>query len=107
MFPIINRGTWARVYAISQILKRFLATYVGVSKVNIVSLGAGYDSTYFWLKKNDPEIDSKIDYIEIDFEHIVKRKVSIIKDKQQMLFVGFARAGQLKRSPVYLEQQRN
>ena len=84
MFPIINRGTWARVYAIRQILKRFLATYVGVSKVNIVSLGAGYDSTYFWLKKNDPEIESKIDYIEIDFEHIVKRKVSIIKDKQQM-----------------------
>ena len=84
MFPIINRGTWARVYAIRQILKRFLATYVGVSKVNIVSLGAGYDSTYFWLNKNDPEIDSKIDYIEIDFEHIVKRKVSIIKDKQQM-----------------------
>lgn len=25
MFPIINRGTWARVYAVRQILSRFLA----------------------------------------------------------------------------------
>jgi len=81
MFPLINRGTWARVYAVRQILKRFLATYAGVSKVNIVSLGAGYDSTYFWLKKNDSSIDEKVDYIEIDFEHVVKRKVAIIKDK--------------------------
>ena len=82
MFPIINRGTWARVYAIRQILARFLAKFAGVSKVNVVSLGAGYDSTYFWLKKNDPDVDSKIDYIEIDFEHIVKRKVTIIKEKE-------------------------
>jgi len=82
MFPIINRGTWARVYAIRQILKRFLSMYAGVSKVNIISLGAGYDSTYFWLKKNDPAIDEKVDYIEIDFNQVVKRKVGIIKEKQ-------------------------
>ena len=47
MFPIINRGTWARVYGIRQIIKRFLDQF---PESNIVSLGAGYDSTYFWLK---------------------------------------------------------
>ena len=84
MFPIINRGTWARVYAIRQIILRFLAQYAqegSQSKINIVSLGAGYDSTYFWLKKNQPDIDSRIDYIEIDFTQVVKRKSTIIKDK--------------------------
>lgn len=73
MFPIINRGTWARVYSIRQILQRFLTQYgadngTGDAKmVNVLSLGAGYDSTYFWLKKAEPEIASKVDYIEIDF----------------------------------------
>ena len=68
MFPIINRGTWARVYAIRQILQRFIAQYQQQSsRVNIVSLGAGYDSTYFWLKRNEPDIDAKVDFIEIDF----------------------------------------
>ena len=81
MLPIINRGTWARVYAIRQVIQRFLTQYENVSKVNIVSLGAGYDSTYFWLKKNQPEIDAKIDYIEIDFTQVVKRKSTTIKDK--------------------------
>jgi len=81
MFPIINRGTWARVYAVRQILTRFLAQYEGSTKVNILSLGAGYDSSYFWLKRAHPDIDSKLDYIEIDFSHVVKRKATIIKDK--------------------------
>ena len=85
MFPIINRGTWARVYAIRQIIQRFLTQHSqessSASKVNIVSLGAGYDSTYFWLKKNQPDIDSKVDYVEIDFAQVVKRKSGIIKDK--------------------------
>lgn len=84
MLPLINRGTWARVYAIRQILQRFLSQYQNVSKVNILSLGAGYDTTYFWLKKNQPDIDTKIDYIEIDFAQVVKRKSGIIKDKQQL-----------------------
>ena len=50
MFPIINRGTWARVASIRQIITRFLAAYAEPAvKVNILSLGAGYDSTFFWL----------------------------------------------------------
>lgn len=47
MLPIINRGTWTRVYSIRQVIKRFIANY---PVCNIVSLGAGFDSTFFWLK---------------------------------------------------------
>jgi hypothetical protein len=28
-----------------------MASYAGKSKVNVLSLGAGYDSTYFWLRQ--------------------------------------------------------
>jgi O-methyltransferase involved in polyketide biosynthesis len=51
MMPIINRGTWTRVYALRQIINQFL-TLNAESKVNILSLGAGYDSTFWWLKSN-------------------------------------------------------
>ena len=50
MYPIINRGTWARVYAIRQVILRFIAANK-TSKVNVLLLGAGYDSTYFWLRQ--------------------------------------------------------
>ena len=73
MLPLINRGTWARVYSIRQIIQRFLAKYEG-TRVNIVSLGAGYDSTYFWLKQAQPDLDEKVNFVEIDFEQVVKRK---------------------------------
>ncbi len=47
MFPVINRGTWARVHSIRQIIMRFVSHF---DECNIVSLGAGFDSTFFWLK---------------------------------------------------------
>lgn len=64
--PIINRGSWARVYSIRQVILRFQKLF---EKVNIVSLGAGYDSTYFWLKSL--KLDTQIDYIEIDFPQLI------------------------------------
>jgi O-methyltransferase involved in polyketide biosynthesis len=45
-------------------------------KVNIVSLGAGYDSTYFWLKSQN--LQTEITYIEVDFADVVKRKAQVI-----------------------------
>ena len=49
--------------------------------MNILSLGAGYDSTYFWLKKNQPDIDAHLDFIEVDFSQVVQRKSTLIKEK--------------------------
>ena len=49
--------------------------------MNVLNLGAGLDTNYFWLKKGDADFDQKVDYIEIDFEHVVKRKVAVIKEK--------------------------
>ena len=75
LLPIMNRGTWARVASIRQVICRFLEANKGKSRVNIVSLGAGYDSTYWWLKQNDPQIDEHLDWIEIDFPDVVSKKI--------------------------------
>jgi hypothetical protein len=47
MYPIINRGTWARVESIRSLITKFLLNTK--DKINIISLGAGYDVTYFWI----------------------------------------------------------
>jgi hypothetical protein len=47
MAPLMNRGYYARVQAIRASLRHFLANLGGTQ---IVSLGAGFDSTYFLLK---------------------------------------------------------
>ena len=62
-----------------------MSQYEGTSKVNIVSLGAGFDSTYFWLKRNYANIDSKIDFIEIDFisKVLVEGVSHLVEDASQ------------------------
>jgi len=47
MPPLINRGYYARVSAIRAALQHFLSNLGGTQ---IVSLGAGFDTTYFMLK---------------------------------------------------------
>jgi tRNA wybutosine-synthesizing protein 4 len=66
MMPIINRGSWARVYSFRQVIIKFIKMF---DKVNILSLGAGYDSTYFWLKSQN--LATVVDYIEVDFPDLV------------------------------------
>lgn len=76
MFPVINRGTWARVHSIRQIIVRFVTQF---RECNIISLGAGFDSTYWWLKSQ--QIESKVTYIEIDYPDVIKKKLEAIKSK--------------------------
>jgi len=77
LFPIINRGTWARVHSIRQVVMRFLKQYP--QGANVVSLGAGFDSTFFWLKEQN--VSQNLCWIEIDYPDVVKGKVSLIKTK--------------------------
>jgi O-methyltransferase involved in polyketide biosynthesis len=51
------------------------------TKVNIVSLGAGYDTTYWWLRENlgeEATTSAKLDYIEVDFDEVVRKKILTI-----------------------------
>ena len=51
LYPIINRGTWSRVQAYRQTILKFLSL-CGDGPCNILSLGGGYDTTFFWLMQN-------------------------------------------------------
>jgi len=47
--------------------------------VNVVSLGAGFDSTFFWLKEQ--KLSENVCWVEIDYPDVVKGKLSLIKTK--------------------------
>jgi len=69
MMPIINRGTWTRVHAYRKVIEQFL-NIAGLKQ--IISFGAGLDTTYFYYKSKMPTISLK--YVEIDFPEIVAKK---------------------------------
>jgi O-methyltransferase involved in polyketide biosynthesis len=52
--PLINRGYYARVAAVQTLVSQFL-DHVKGNKAQIVSLGAGFDTTYFRMKNAFPK----------------------------------------------------
>lgn len=72
-------------------INKFLDAYRDSDKINIVSLGAGYDTTYFWLIDaiEKGEIKNfkkeKLAYIEIDFDEVAMKKTHIIKKHDELL----------------------
>jgi [phosphatase 2A protein]-leucine-carboxy methyltransferase len=74
--PEINRGYFARVHGVSQLIKAFLRKTE--CHCQIINLGAGMD-TIFWKLKDEDLLPSK--YFEVDFPMIVTRKLHNIKNK--------------------------
>ncbi|XP_029804650.1 leucine carboxyl methyltransferase 1 [Suricata suricatta] len=74
--PEINRGYFARVHGVSQLIKAFLRKTE--CHCQILNLGAGMDTT-FWRLKDEDFLPSK--YFEVDFPTIVTRKLHCIKYK--------------------------
>jgi len=73
MLPIINRGTWSRVHAYQKMLSEFMKL---PGEKQIVSVGSGLDTTFFYLKLKFPKVGLK--FVELDFEEIVTKKMNII-----------------------------
>ncbi|CAM8945208.1 unnamed protein product [Rhodiola kirilowii] len=86
--PIINRGYLARWAALRKLLFQFLDAGKEVNrgslvKKQILSLGAGFDTTYFQLqvlvvadlqmKRKPPYL-----YVELDFKEVTSKKASLI-----------------------------
>ncbi|XP_055994852.1 leucine carboxyl methyltransferase 1 [Sorex fumeus] len=74
--PEINRGYFARVQGVSQLLKAFLRKTE--CNCQIINLGAGMDTT-FWRLKDEDLLPKK--YFEVDFPMIVTRKLHNIRYK--------------------------
>ena len=86
-FTLHPTGYYARVIAIETVLKQFLLLcHKSGRKCNVISLGAGSDTTFWrlheweWAGLSPGEAGPQPNcYIEVDFEDIVVRKSSIIK----------------------------
>ena len=76
--PILNLGTWSRFYAIKSTLDKILNSFEENEpnlKVNIISLGAGYDTMYFLLKQKFQNFK----YIEFDYTEVNTKKIALIQ----------------------------
>ncbi|XP_014304017.1 leucine carboxyl methyltransferase 1 isoform X5 [Myotis lucifugus] len=78
--PEINRGYFARVHGISELIKAFLRKTE--CHCQILNLGAGMDTT-FWILKDQDLLPDK--YFEVDFPLIVTRKVHSIRSRPLLL----------------------
>ncbi|KAK7340464.1 hypothetical protein VNO77_21167 [Canavalia gladiata] len=79
--PIINRGYFARWAAIRKLLYQFLDAEKkrdedAPMKKQILSLGAGFDTTYFQLQDEGkaPHL-----YVEVDFKEVTSKKAALIE----------------------------
>ncbi|KAL4567227.1 hypothetical protein LXL04_022803 [Taraxacum kok-saghyz] len=83
--PIINRGYFARWSTFRKILHQFLNSETksneGHVKKQILSLGAGFDTTYFQLQDEGkaPHL-----YVELDFKEVTCKKTTIIETSNQL-----------------------
>ncbi|KAL3831855.1 hypothetical protein ACJMK2_023552 [Sinanodonta woodiana] len=79
--PLIHRGYYIRARTMDYIMKKFLEIHTG--KRQIISLGAGFDSTYFRLKHQN--LLEEVTFCEIDFPDVVRRKKEIIMAQPPLL----------------------
>ncbi|WVZ04389.1 hypothetical protein V8G54_025195 [Vigna mungo] len=96
--PIINRGYFARWAAIRKLLYQFLDVEKKTDgdapiKKQILSLGAGFDTTYFQLQVpgfpcdlywHADEGKAPDLYVEVDFKEVTSKKAALIETNSQL-----------------------
>ncbi|KAG8363443.1 hypothetical protein BUALT_Bualt19G0023100 [Buddleja alternifolia] len=84
--PIINRGYFARYAAFRKLLYEFLDCKLDIdeksnTKKQILSLGAGFDTTFFQLQD---EGKAPYMYVELDFKEVTSKKAALIENSAQL-----------------------
>uniref|UniRef100_A0A7E4ZVB2 Leucine carboxyl methyltransferase 1 n=1 Tax=Panagrellus redivivus TaxID=6233 RepID=A0A7E4ZVB2_PANRE len=72
--PEISTGYWARVAAVTSVVRQFIDATGG--HCQIISLGAGFDTLYWRLKETNQQIHS---YVEVDFSSVTAKKIRLIR----------------------------
>lgn len=80
--PLIHRGYYSRVSAMRRAVTRFLDRCPPGGGVQIVNLGVGFDTLYFWLRDNPKHWRDDLVYYEVDFPEVLSKKLSAITKKQ-------------------------
>jgi tRNA wybutosine-synthesizing protein 4 len=74
--PLINRGTFCRVFSINSLIYKILENIPKEQNVNILVLGSGFDTLYFNLMSQK---HTNITFLEFDYENIINKKLKIIE----------------------------
>mmetsp|Transcript_15107 Transcript_15107/g.20848 ORF Transcript_15107/g.20848 Transcript_15107/m.20848 type:complete len:341 (-) Transcript_15107:134-1156(-) len=73
--PLINRGYFSRVHAFHSLMKQFMRAFKD-KPTQIISLGCGFDTTYFQFKDQNC---APTRYIEVDFPEVTSKKSAVIE----------------------------
>ena len=75
--PLINRGYYIRTKAIDSLIRAFL---LAEGSKQIISVGAGFDTTYFRLTDSSDtnNLMKDVYYVEVDFPEVAQRKKKLI-----------------------------
>jgi O-methyltransferase involved in polyketide biosynthesis len=73
--PILHKGYYTRVSGIRNLIDQFITC----GGKQIVSLGAGFDTNYFTIKKRYSDANPIVNYFELDFPKIIKQKANFIQ----------------------------
>ncbi|OTF75913.1 hypothetical protein BLA29_002037 [Euroglyphus maynei] len=79
--PEINRGYFARVYAITHSVKRFCLR--DGANCQIVNIGSGFD-TIFWRLIKNPDIKFSR-YVDVDTNEVIDHKIRTIQKNEELL----------------------
>lgn len=86
--PLINRGYYARVKVIDHLVASFARLPVGEERMQIICLGAGFDTTYFKMLDAADAADADAPaphlYVEVDYANVATRKADIIRRDQKL-----------------------
>lgn len=82
--PLIHRGYYSRVAAIRGSVSRFLSLCPRGGGVQIVDLGSGFDTLYFWLRESPSLWREDMVFFEVDFPEVLCKKISAITKKQNL-----------------------
>ncbi|CAI4224059.1 unnamed protein product [Auanema sp. JU1783] len=82
--PEISIGYWARVAAVTKLVTDFIKSTDG--KCQIISLGCGFDTLYWRLKKDELKF---VRYVEVDFSSVTAKKIRHIMKPGSDVLRGF------------------
>ncbi|CAN8001515.1 unnamed protein product [Ixodes hexagonus] len=80
--PLINRGYYVRAKCVSHLLEKY-CSFFRKQPCQIMSIGAGFDTTFFKLKSADL-LPAQCRYLEIDLPLVVAKKTDIINGSPQL-----------------------
>lgn len=82
--PLIHRGYYSRVSAMRRTVTRFLERCPVAGGVQIVNMGAGLDTLYYWLRESPAHWRDDLVYFEVDFPEVLSKKLSAVLKKPNL-----------------------